>query len=96
MIRINDFNNTGAAAIVVADSAAAAVEQNTLVKLKKALDEYLAKNGLQATVTTSIDDRGLVVSIEDTEFFDIGKADIKPAASKKVIAIGEILKQVVS
>lgn len=99
---IIDLDNTGAAATVLAEDAAqlaksaAAVEHNTLVALKKKVDSYLTKNGLKATVDTTIDERGLVVSIEDTEFFDIGKADIRPAASKRVIEIGKILKQVVS
>lgn len=96
---IIDLNNTEAAATVAAAetaAAAAALEHNTLNALKKKLDAYLAENGLKNTVTTSIDDRGLVVSIEDTEFFDIGKAVIRPAASKRIIAIGKILKQVVN
>lgn len=96
---IIDLNNTGAAATVAAAetaAAAAALEHNTLITLKKKLDAYLDKNGLKDTVTTTIDDRGLVVSIEDTEFFDIGKAAIRPEASKRIIAIGKILKQVVN
>ena len=89
---IINLNNTGAAATV----AAADAEQKKLSALKKQLDLYLIKNGLKATVATGIDDRGLVVSIEDTEFFDVGKADIKLASSKKLIAIGKILNQVVN
>ena len=73
-----------------------AAEQQKMEAVKKQLDEYLAKNGLKATVTTSIDDRGLVVSIEDTDFFDTGKADIKPASLKKLVSIGKILNQVVN
>lgn len=73
-----------------------AAEQQKLEAVKKQLDEYLKKNGLKATVTTSIDDRGLVVSIEDTEFFDTGKADINPVSKIKLIAIGNILNQVVN
>jgi chemotaxis protein MotB len=73
-----------------------AAEQQKMEAVKKQLDEYLAKNGLKATVTTNIDDRGLVVSIEDTDFFDTGKANIKSASLKKLVSIGRILNQVVN
>lgn len=80
----------------VIDLNSAAAEQQKMEVVKKQLDEYLDKNGLKATVATSIDDRGLVVSIEDTDFFDTGKANIKPASLKKLVAIGKILNQVVN
>lgn len=70
------------------------VEENKLEEVKKEVDSYLKQNGMSSTVSTNIDDRGLVVSINDTVFFDSGSADIKPDSEKKLVDIAKILNQV--
>jgi chemotaxis protein MotB len=70
------------------------VEENKLEEVKKKVDSYLKQNGMNGTVATNIDERGLVVSINDTVFFDSGSADIKPDSEKKLIDIAKILNQV--
>ena len=48
---------------------------------------------MKDSVNTQIDERGLVVSLNDTLFFDSGRAEIKPESQKKIIEIGKILNQ---
>lgn len=68
-------------------------EKTKMEDLKKTVDKYLEQNGLSQAVTSKIEQRGLVVSIKDTLFFDNGKADIKPEFAKMLIDIGKILNQ---
>lgn len=68
-------------------------EQKKLQQLKKQVDAYLKQNGLSSSVSTQIDERGLVVSINDTLFFDTGKAELKPEIQTKLIGIGKIVNQ---
>lgn len=68
-------------------------EQQKLEELKKQVDKYLEKSGMKDSVSTEIDERGLVVSIKDTLFFDTGKAEIKPDIQKKIVDLGKILNQ---
>ncbi|WP_097026734.1 OmpA/MotB family protein [Clostridium peptidivorans] len=68
-------------------------EDSKLQETKKNLDKYLKESKLTGSVTTKIEERGLVVSINDTVFFQSGEAEIREDALKKIIQIGNILKQ---
>jgi chemotaxis protein MotB len=67
------------------------VEQAKLSNLKQQIDNYLQKNGLKNSVATEITIRGLEINLRDTVLFDSGKADIKPEATGKLIAIGKMI-----
>ncbi|WP_446898234.1 OmpA/MotB family protein [Clostridium sp. LBM24168] len=76
------------------DTANASVsEEKKLEQLKKEVDKYLKQNGLSNSVSTQVDERGLIVSINDTLFFDTGKAEIKPGIQTKLIGIGKIVNK---
>jgi len=68
-------------------------EQAKLEQVKKLVDKYLSSSGLSDSVTTNIEERGLVLSFKDSLFFDSGKADIKTEQAKKLVEIGKILNQ---
>lgn len=68
-------------------------EQAKMEDLKRQVDRYLEKNGMKADVSTQVDERGLVVSLNDTLFFDTGRAEVKAESQKKLIEIGKILNQ---
>lgn len=68
-------------------------EQAKMEELKRQVDKYLEKNGMKADVSTQVDERGLVVSLNDTLFFDTGRAEVKTESQKKLIEIGKILNQ---
>lgn len=71
----------------------AKIESQNLQQLKQQVDEYLKQNGLSDSVSTKVDTRGLIVSINNTLFFDTGKAEIKPDIQTKLIGIGKIVNQ---
>ena len=71
-----------------------AIEENKMEAIKKNVDNYLKKNGLSSSVSTKIDERGLAISLNSTLMFDVGKANVIPGYSKKLISIGKILNNV--
>lgn len=92
----NDTAAQAAAALAQAQAAAAAEaqEQNTLKEVKEKIDNYLKQNGMGGTVSTTIQERGLVVRIQDALFYDSGSADIKPQFAQKLIEISKILSTI--
>ncbi|MDD3224767.1 MAG: flagellar motor protein MotB [Clostridium sp.] len=77
-----------------ASQTAQALEQNTLAQLKKTIDNYIAQNNMSGSVSTSIQERGLVVSVQEASFFDSGQADIKPQFANRIVQIGNILNSI--
>lgn len=69
------------------------LENKKLEELKKEVDSYLAASGLSQSASTQIDERGLVVSLNNSLFFDTGKADIRPQFQQQLIDLGKILNQ---
>lgn len=55
-------------------------ENNTIEGIKAKLDKFATDNGIQAKLVSSIEERGLVISIQDTLLFESGSADITPRA----------------
>lgn len=68
-------------------------EDAKLKKVKENLDKYLKENNLSASVSTTIERRGLVLSFKDSLFFDSGKAEIRPEQIDKLITISKIINQ---
>lgn len=94
IIGSEDTANVSSEIKPINDNQTSETEKAKMEELKKSVDKYLQQNGLSESVSTKIDERGLVVSINDTLFFDTGKADIKPEFAKKLIEIGKILNQI--
>jgi chemotaxis protein MotB len=70
------------------------VEESQMQDLKTQIDNYLNSNNLKGSVSATIQEKGLVISINDTLFFDTGKAEIRPESVGKLIAIGKMLNQI--
>ena len=70
------------------------VEETKMQDIKNQIDTYLTSNNLNGSVTATIQDKGLIVSINDTLFFDTGKAEVRSESIGKLIAIGKMLKQI--
>ncbi|MDB8804445.1 flagellar motor protein MotB [Romboutsia sp. 1001216sp1] len=68
-------------------------ENEKLEKVKEKLDKYLKENNLSGSVNTTIEKRGLVVSFNDSLFFNSGKADVKPDQVNKLVKISEIINK---
>lgn len=84
----------GTADNVLVDTAVNQAEQNKLSELKKQVDKYLDNNGIKGSASTTIQERGLVISISDTLIFDSGKADLKPIYESKLVEIGKMLNSI--
>lgn len=68
-------------------------QEKKLSELKSQVDKYLQDSKMSESVSSSINERGLIVSMNDTLLFDTGKADIKPEFQQKLVEIGKILNQ---
>ncbi|MGF7400294.1 flagellar motor protein MotB [Thermoanaerobacterium thermosaccharolyticum] len=60
--------------------------------IESQLDKLIKQNNLQNMVTYKVDERGFVISLNDTLLFDTGSADVKPDQKATLIKIGNILK----
>ncbi len=58
------------------------------------LDSIIKKNNLQDMVTYEMDERGLVISLDDNILFDTGSADVRPEQMASLIKIGNMLKHI--
>lgn len=66
-------------------------ENLTIEGIKARLDQFAADNGFEAKLVSSIEERGLVVSIQDTLLFDSGSAVITPRAREILNKISTVL-----
>lgn len=66
-------------------------ENMTIEGIKQKLDKFAADNGIQTKLISSIEERGLVISIQDTLLFESGSADITPKAREVLEKIINVL-----
>jgi chemotaxis protein MotB len=76
----------------ILDSIKTTNNTNTDNAIESQLDKLIKQNNLQNMVTYKIDERGFVISLNDTLLFDTGSADVKPDQKATLIKIGNILK----
>ena len=50
-------------------------------KIEEKIHQYLKEKGAENQVKTTIDSRGLVISLKDTEFFESGQATVRRAST---------------
>lgn len=66
-------------------------EVKTIQDIKKQIDKFVASNGLQNRVETTIEERGLVVSIRDTLLFASGSSAVTDDAHQILNTLSSIL-----
>lgn len=69
-------------------------DQLSIMDIKAKLDKFAAANGLQNKISSTIEERGLVVSIQDTILFNSGSADITPFSRAVLNKIAVVLAPV--
>lgn len=69
-------------------------ELKDMIELKGKLDEMFQEAELEDTISTNIDLRGLVVTLNNAILFDSGSADIKPEYADSLIKIGDMINKV--
>lgn len=60
----------------------AAQDQKELEEMQQAFQEFAEENGIEARVTTELDDRGLVVKLREGVLYDTGSAELNEDAAK--------------
>lgn len=75
-------------------NAAEKAEENKLKAVKQKVDTYIKENGMNGSISTSLQERGLTIHIVDTMMFAVGDADVKTDAKVRLIEIGKILKTI--
>jgi len=68
-------------------------EQAMLEAMQESLQIYLEAAGLLAEVSTSIDQRGLVISMNNALFFESASADINPDYEGIIVQIGGMINR---
>lgn len=90
VIAVSD--NSNATPVVVDDETLAAeAETEKLADVKKKVDELVNNSELKGSVTTSIQERGLLISFNDSVFFNSGEANIKTDWQSKLKSISKVL-----
>ena len=69
-------------------------EEEKLQSIEGQVDSMIDELGLKDSVSTSIEERGLVISFNDRIFFDSAKADIKEEMNSKFVSLATILNKI--
>lgn len=69
-------------------------EEEKLQSIEGQVDSMIDELGLKESVSTSIEERGLVISFNDRIFFDSAKADIKEEMNSKLVSLATILNKI--
>lgn len=75
----------------VSDADKEKAEQNRLKEIKKQVEEMAKKEGLQSSISVTLEERGVAIRIIDRVLFNSGFADLTPQADKILKSIGKIL-----
>lgn len=67
-------------------------EMDKLEKLQSKLDVIFKNQGVDASVSTHIDERGLIISLNNAILFDSGSAEIKPENQNLLIKVASTIK----
>ena len=89
IIAVSDNNN--ADPNIIDNETTTATEEEKLADIKKKVDELVDNSELKGSVTTSIQDRGLLISFNDSVFFNSGQASIKVDWQNKLVSISKVL-----
>ena len=90
VVAVSDTSNE--TPTVVDDAAQTAdAETEKLEDVKKKVDDLVNNSELKGSVTTSIQERGLLISFNDSVFFNSGEANIKPDWQSKLKSISKVL-----
>lgn len=75
----------------MAEKSHARTEDKEFTKVANQVSDYAKAEGISSAIKLNIDERGLVISIQDTVFFDSGKADLQPTAKGILDKVAKII-----
>lgn len=67
--------------------------ESSMQQLESNIQDYIQKNHLQNYASIRTDERGLVISIEDSVFFAKGSAEIEPDKQQMLKSIADLIKK---
>jgi chemotaxis protein MotB len=80
--------------LMMDDPGAGPIKTGDLNYLKSNIDKLLIEKGLTDKISATIEDRGLVIRISESAFFDLGSADLKEQAIGILNLFGGILSEI--
>ncbi|HBP63682.1 MAG TPA: flagellar motor protein [Desulfosporosinus sp.] len=87
-----DPNNTSpTSSDATPNAVTVATEKTSIDAIKAKIDKFAADNGIQLTLITTVEERGLVVSIQETLLFESGSADITTRARDILEKVSTVL-----
>jgi chemotaxis protein MotB len=92
IIAVPDSANTTAA--IDEETLKALTEAEKLADIKKKVDELVDNSELKGSVTTSIQERGLLISFNDSVLFNSGDANVKSDWYNKLVSISKVLNEI--
>ena len=90
IIAVSDDTNAPPT-VVDQETLDALAETEKLEDIKKKVDELVNNSELKGSVTTTIQERGLLISFNDSVFFNSGEANIKTDWQGKLKSISKVL-----
>lgn len=66
-------------------------EDTEFKKVAERIDKYAREEGIRNYITMEIDERGLLISIQDTVFFESGKAELTPKSKEILDKVAKII-----
>ncbi|MFZ5644513.1 MAG: flagellar motor protein MotB [Bacillota bacterium] len=69
-------------------------ENSQLESIKKELEQYIKEANLEAKVSVTMEERGVVLSFQDEVLFKLGSADLTPRAREIIQKVGPVLENV--
>ena len=70
------------------------IKTGDLNYLKSNIDKLLLEKGLDEKISATIEDRGLVIRVSESAFFDLGSAELKEQAMGIMDLFGSILSEI--
>lgn len=92
VVSVPDSSNTPA--VIDEETLKALTEAEKLADIKKKVDELVENSELKGNITTSIQERGLLISFNDSVLFNSGDANIKTDWYNKLVSISKILNEI--
>jgi len=68
-------------------------EVDTMTALKEEIEEYAEDEGVEDSIDVIMTEKGLIIRVMDSVFFDPGRADIKTGAKEIILFIGNLLSE---
>jgi len=87
----NPNNTTYTQSAAKTSEGSGATETVSIDAIKAKIDKFAADNGIQLTLVTTVEERGLVVSIQETLLFESGSADITARARDILEKVSTVL-----